>query len=707
MNHCSISSLNNLINCNNILLFKKTFWASLIIILSLFANDIFAQANDDHNKPDRYDLNLEQLGKIVITASKTPKLISDITQKIDIVTENQMHQIIMNNRNIAELIQYLPGASVNVLSRNDVNWGAYGGIGPKYNTYLLQGLPIDGSMDPTSIDAILLQRIEVQRGPASVLYPNYLSQDFAGNQGSLGGTVNLLLKEDVSIPKSTFVVDYGSYQTYSSKLYHEDRLGKFNIFGGISYEKSNYTNYGSTDSWLNMLKNPEYQKGKLFLGTSFFLDDSLKHKITIMGNQSFQWGDVGRIYRKFDYRYGLLNFGYTGQIINNLNVAFRTGLRSYNRSWQDDFIDPNNVQSLKATNSVKQFIVPADISFSFNHFSNSNLTVGSDYQYSTYLTSLQPLDSNTIDGNDASTHQLGLYVQEEMQLNKLTLRAGGRFNYTGQSVNKFEDQPRNLLNKSWNVFLWSAGAKYRLSDELTLFANGGSSFMLPGLKSIGGTLLLSDMFKPGKDGQLPNYNLNPENGIGYDAGVDCKLYSDIFLSVRGFLSTITNAIIDNVISQNPSQTMSVNADGKTLTKGVEISLKQQTLNSLNWFANITLTSSKISNPDNPDLDGVDVPFVPKIMGNVGITFSPLLDFEFSPYIHWGGGIYDSNSKTNRRYFNSGELFNLIISKPVSLNQFTKMNAYVKLYNITNNKFNMPFQFIDPGFSWTLGCSVDF
>lgn len=43
------------------------------------------------------------------------------------------------NRNIAELLRYQPGVAVTVLSRNDANWGSYGGLGPKYNSYLLDG----------------------------------------------------------------------------------------------------------------------------------------------------------------------------------------------------------------------------------------------------------------------------------------------------------------------------------------------------------------------------------------------------------------------------------------------------------------------------------------------------------------------------------------------------------------------------------------
>ncbi|HNW52432.1 MAG TPA: TonB-dependent receptor plug domain-containing protein, partial [Prolixibacteraceae bacterium] len=228
--------------------FKNTTKGISVLLFSvtllLWGFQAKAQDNQPHST-DLYELDLDQLGKIVITAGKTPQQVSEITQKVDIVTQKQMEQIIQGKRNIAELIQYLPGASVKALSRNDASWGAYGGIGPKYSTYMLQGLPIDGFVDPMSMESMAFQRIEVQRGPASVLYPNYLSQDFAGNQCPLAGTINLIPKENISAPRSMFSLNYGSYQTINGQLYHEQKFGKTKAFAGCSYEKSNYTNYGS------------------------------------------------------------------------------------------------------------------------------------------------------------------------------------------------------------------------------------------------------------------------------------------------------------------------------------------------------------------------------------------------------------------------------------------------------------------------------
>ncbi|HQI70842.1 MAG TPA: Plug domain-containing protein, partial [Bacteroidales bacterium] len=117
-----------------------------------------------------------RLDEMVVTASKTLQAKGNITQKIEVVSNEDFTKLLSANRNICEVLQTQPGNSTSVLSRNDANWGTYGGIGSKYSTFMLNGLPVDAFVDPMTLDLSAFERIEVQRGPASVMYSNYLSQ---------------------------------------------------------------------------------------------------------------------------------------------------------------------------------------------------------------------------------------------------------------------------------------------------------------------------------------------------------------------------------------------------------------------------------------------------------------------------------------------------------------------------------------------------
>src|SRR5690606_30867820 len=123
-------------------------------------------------------LSLEDLANMVVTDTKVAQSRDTVTQNIVVLPGDGLDRQPTPNRNIAELLRHVSGQFVNVLSRNDANWGSYAGLGPKYNSYLLDGLPIDSFVDPMSLDPWAFERIEAHKGPASVLYSNYLTMDF-------------------------------------------------------------------------------------------------------------------------------------------------------------------------------------------------------------------------------------------------------------------------------------------------------------------------------------------------------------------------------------------------------------------------------------------------------------------------------------------------------------------------------------------------
>ncbi len=92
-------------------------------------------------------------------------------------------------------------------------------MGPKYSSYLLEGLPIDAFVDGMSLDPAAFQRVEVQRGPAAVMYSDYLGMDFAGNQTPLAGITNYVLRDRVDAPLTRIQAGFGSWATANAQAY--------------------------------------------------------------------------------------------------------------------------------------------------------------------------------------------------------------------------------------------------------------------------------------------------------------------------------------------------------------------------------------------------------------------------------------------------------------------------------------------------------
>jgi iron complex outermembrane recepter protein len=640
-----------------------------------------------------YDLSLKELSEIVVTETKIAQSKETVTQKVRLLYSSELEQQTLYNRNIAELLKYTPGQFVNVLSRNDANWGSFGGLGPKYNGYLLDGLAIDSFADSMSLDPWAFDRIELHEGPASVMYSNYLSMDFAGNETPLAGITNFILKDRIDDSSTRFFLGSGSYNTLNGRFYHQNRKGDLSYFCGANSEQSDYTNYGTDNSWLNIIDDPEYKKTKLYFKTLYSIEPE-KQSISLFADHTQHTGDAGRPNREFKNIYDTINAAYKNQVNDAWNIQLKAGYRHYNRSWKDDNYPAN--LGLKDKNAVKQNIFPADLAINYKHMGKSLLTTGIDYQAATYVTTSEEngLESTL---NDMNAYNIGAYFQEKILFEKWVFRAGGRYNDTHHHYDLLNgSQPVNTSN-SWGKPLWSAGVRYEVLSHMALYSNIGSSFLVPSAKQIGGTLHATDAGVAGKDGQLPNLGLKPESGIGYDLGIDLRPLDTLKIDIRGFFNQVDDAIVENVISRTPSQTKSVNA-GKASSYGIEISVNHDVADELKWFANLTYTASNVENSLDYDQDGINIPFVPETIANAGITMKFPLAIIVSPYIHVVGNYYDSTSKSSRMNFGPYEVINMKLQKNLFRTDNYTMDIAIDLNNIGNKRYEMPWQFCDPGFN---------
>ena len=564
-------------------------------------------ADDEADEADVYEM-----GEMVITGSKLPQTPGNVTQKISIITADEMSSLVLGNGNLAEVLSYSPGNFANVLSRNDANWGSSGGLAHTYKGYMLDGLPIDSFVDLQSLDSWAFQRIEDQRGSASVLYPTYLAMDFAGNQSPLAGTANFILKERVESTRTRASAYYGSYNTIGGRFFHQRAAGNLHLFFGGHHEDSDYTYYGTFDddgnrnSWLNMDDNPEYEKTKMYMRGTYFLNDS-GQRASLYAHRTWHTGDAGRINRDFGHIYTTLNAGYTNPISDKATLQAKVGYRDYVRRWEEDGIweDPQSRQ-LRSEDGVDQSVIPADLSLSIITREADVLTVGADYQLASYATSSETDSLRT--GNDAMATALGFYAQEEFRLNALILRAGARYNIISHDIDLLQGAPPNETSNSWNKVLYSAGARYNQSDDLSVFANIGTSFKAPSLKSVGGTVP-----PDGKGGHLPNPDIKPESGTSLDVGANFRPMEGVQIGVRGFNILIDDQIVQRVVpvaEDDPAQSQDINA-GNTTTNGVELEVTHRLDETVEWFANYTYTNAEVKEHLDENQVGAKINFVPQ------------------------------------------------------------------------------------------------
>lgn len=634
--------------------------------------------------------SLEALANVVVTDTKVAQSLNSVTQKIAVLRQEDLERQPEGNRNLAEFMRYTSGQFVNVLSRNDANWGSYGGLGPKYNTYLLDGLPMDSFADAMSLDSSMVERIEIHKGPASVLYSNYLSMDFAGNEAPLAGTTNFVLKSRVETPLTRFSAGAGSWGTWQGKAYTQGRNGGFNYMLGLSSEQSNYTQYGQQGSWLQTVDSPDYRKTRLFANVMYELGRA-DHTVSLFLNQTRHDGDMGRPNRDFDHQYDTANFTYNNRLAEHWQLQLKAGERRYDRGSDNDGYTSTGSLASAGYGRTRQQIGLMDMSLSYLHGDGSVLTVGTDRQRVTYRTTNRNTAGVETTENSVSGHSTGYFLQEKFHLGNWILRAGLRHNHVSHDYALLGGIVPTSTSASWSKNLWSLGARYNISPALGIYANAGSSFMVPAAKQIGGTITASS----GKDGQLPNPSLLPESGVGRDIGMDWQASRALSLGLRGFYNTVSSAIVDNAVTDptNPkaSQAQSVNA-GKASSVGLELDVRYAPAESLSWFANLTRTRSKVESPLIADQDGANIPFVPDTVLNGGLAAKLPGNLTLAPYFHWVGRYYDSAAHSSRQGFGHYGVLNLRVQHAWR----PGMELTLDVNNLFNRRYDMPWGFQDTG-----------
>lgn len=136
------------------------------------------------------------------TGSRLGLLVRETPAAIEVVTQAQMQ--LQGLRNVEEAYATVPGVTAGNLP-GEPGMTAMRGFSSSAISYLFDGVrAADSSMMSRNFDSFNFEKIEVLKGPASVLY----------GAGSLAGTINLVPKKPVLDSRSVdTLISYGSFDT--------------------------------------------------------------------------------------------------------------------------------------------------------------------------------------------------------------------------------------------------------------------------------------------------------------------------------------------------------------------------------------------------------------------------------------------------------------------------------------------------------------
>jgi hemoglobin/transferrin/lactoferrin receptor protein len=160
-----------------------------ILLLTVFNQPLFAAADNSSVK----NTSVAKLDTVVVSGSRTEKILLDVPASMSVITEDDIQR--SGAEQVGELLRDVPGISVTDTSvAGSKRVRIRGEIGSNV-LILVDGQEVSEQRSfhagaPLMVDPYIIKRIEVVKGPASVLY----------GSKAIGGVVNIITKKGGKLP---------------------------------------------------------------------------------------------------------------------------------------------------------------------------------------------------------------------------------------------------------------------------------------------------------------------------------------------------------------------------------------------------------------------------------------------------------------------------------------------------------------------------
>lgn len=441
------------------------------------------------------------LNQVVVTGTRTPKLLKDAPIATRVITELDIKRT--DATNISDLLQAeLPGIefSYSMNQQTSLNMSGFGGNSV---LFLVDGERLAGetldNVDYSRLNMDNVQRIEIVKGAASSLY----------GSNAVGGVVNIISRESQE-PWSVNV--NGRYGAHNEQRYGGSvgfNQGRFNSLTNVQYtaidaiDLSKGTDNEDVGDFSKIYGNHTLNVKERLI---FSAMDNLK--FTARAGYFFRERNSSES-QKDHYR------SFTGGVKGNYKI---TGSDDLELSYSFDQYDKSDYLVLSDLDvrdySNVQHIVHAlyNHTFSDNHI----LTVGGDYMRD-YLMSYQ-----FTDGGSYRQYTADAFAQFDWNpLKKFNLIAGLRFDHFSEAALSHVSPKLGLMYKLRNCSLrgsYSGGFRAPTLKEMYMNFFMGNIFMIYG-----------------------NPELKPESSHNFSLSAEC-MKGQHNLTVTGFYNIVDNRI---------------------------------------------------------------------------------------------------------------------------------------------------------------------
>ena len=654
---------------------------------------------------------------VKVTATKVEKELLEVPSSVSIVTEEDIKK--SSARTVGELLQDVPGVQISNSGGQGLKRISLRGEGVNRTLILIDGQQIveNKSMDGTAlmIDTALIERIEIIRGPSSVLY----------GSNAIGGVINIITKKGGKKPiegsinlsyngasqghsesASIFGKTHGvEYRVTASNNMQQQLRTPIGLVPYSAFEQQNYSAY------LAYNFNDNYKLGASY---DYFTSDISS------GSQA-----VG--YEKFYVDLPLWSRQKAALFFEVKEaVSFMPKLRldlfyqqSHKKMHNHVELDPNvvfmpAVMDNYADNYNNQWGLQLQTDWAISD--HTYIIAGYDFNYNildadtsvdSTSTILDIMNYNKHVKNYGYEQVHALYAQAESYLPlDFTLFYGVRWTYnianmekaagvkidkiTGSSSPLSVEDIGNTGISSTNAPVFAAGIMWSGIENFSIRFNFSQGFRSPNLQE---RYLLSSM---GGGTIYPNPDLKSETSNNFEFGIRYNDYG-VGLDAVYFLSLADNYIAQVPISTGASATKYKNVSN-ALTHGAELSLSYTSPIGLKPYTSLTIMQRRYS--DN----GVYTwkTGVPLVSGRAGLaylhTFNDYVDLSIDLFSRFSSETIDSldsihSEFTSDLYYAPWGTANIAIS--VDFGKDRQYSLSTEVYNLLNTLYKTSVDIYEP------------
>ncbi|EFL51176.1 outer membrane insertion C-terminal signal protein [Solidesulfovibrio fructosivorans JJ]] len=490
--------------------------------------------------------NSYNLPEVLVTATATPAPAREVPVHVEVLSRDDIDQLGVDT--LSELIiQKSPGTVVQYP-------GAYMGFSLRgFNTYDSPGANMDaktlvlvdgnpfGSGNLTLIPLGNVERVEIMRGPGSVLY----------GASAMGGVINIITKRGKGTPSGSVEAEYGSFNRFQPKASaqggtQDSRLG-FSLAGRVTTVEQ----YDASGGW--RYRNTDYHD--LATSGTVTMTPVENHTFHLFGNYFNAWnmGDPGPTYSPT----------HTARIqdaMKNFAAIYDGATESRNVQWrlatwvnEHDYANTDTPYYERSSFTTNQ--VGIDGRVSVPTFSLGRFTIGGQYR-----DIREHRDGDGVYAPDSNYENLSIYGEEKVDIGDFTFLAGLRYDQYNLRIldnDSFTDattQPRTMDHLSWR-----GGITWRTLSWLTLRTSAGSAFTPPDAYKFCGR------YHDSWSNYIGNANLTPETSTTWEGGLDIN-WKGLEISGTYFYTLYTDAITttSTTVNGNPYWQTWINSAGSQL-----------------------------------------------------------------------------------------------------------------------------------------------